>query len=45
MISWTQGRQGEEVLATRKASRGDLNHNDSEMAHRILAGLSVAGGL
>lgn len=38
MISWTQGRLEEEVLATRSASRGDLNHNDSEMVYRILAG-------
>lgn len=29
------------MLATRVPSRGDLNHNDSEMVHRLLAGLAA----
>lgn len=41
MISWTQGRNEEEGLATRKASRGDLHYNGSEMVHMILAGLAA----
>lgn len=33
------------MLATKTASQGDLNYNDSEMLHRILALLAAVASI